>query len=352
MEDHEVSALPEYCYKVLPKELQGTTREVTYPVYNYINEKRQLVTNQKITASEAGRETVKGDAIHKKCIVYLPAGYDRERKDQKYNILYLLHGVGGNRYEWLSGTGKSGDYPVICSILDYLIAGKNIDPLIVVFPDSRSTYDWTDTSFHTEGTNILGFYYFDYELRYDLMPFIEAEYRTYADVNDRYNMGIEYNRHHRAIAGLSMGGMQALNLILGGYRHDSVKYTGGVSSWDNGLEATVPAPGMLDQFAYVGAFSNAPTSSTGTILGNSLASCAHKLEVLYLTCGDADGVAYHAGFETAVTGLREEAGEQLVNFYRHLMKEGKHDFEVWNHGAYEFLRLIFRNATSFEQKLL
>ena len=341
MKDDIASALPESCYKAVSKERQGTLTEVTYSVRNYINEERQLVTNQEMIDSEIDRATVKGDAIYKKCNIYLPAGYDVKDEVTKYNVLYLLHGVGGNRYEWPCGSGSVDGNPVICNILDNLIYKEEIDPLLVVFPEGRSTYDWTDTSFRTEGTNMLGFYYFDYELRFDLIPYIEENYHTYSDLYDKTQDETEERRHHRAIAGLSMGGMQALNLTLGGYRYDSVKYTGGISSLGNGLDITVPISGMLDLFAYVGAFSNAPTSSSGRKLGESLAGNPYKLDVLYITCGDADEVAFQAGYMTATTGLVEKAGDKLGDCYLVEMKGGEHDFLVWNNSIYNFLHLIF-----------
>jgi S-formylglutathione hydrolase FrmB len=344
MEHSKVTIVPADYKRAVGKEQQGTVTEVSYRVRNYINLSRQLVTNQNIKQGEAGRETIHGDAIIKKCNVYLPAGYDKNNKDSRYDVLYLLHGVGGNRYEWLSGNGKTDENYNICNIFDNLIEKGDIKPLIIVFPDGRSANDWTDCSFHSEGTNMLGFYYFDYELKYDLIPFIESEYNTYADIKDKTPEGIAYNRLHRALAGLSMGGMQSLNLGLGGYRCDSAIFTGTKSGWKNGLAETVPAPGMLDLFAYVGAFSNAPTSSEGKHLGAGIASCGHRLHMLYITCGDADNVAYQAGYAKAVEGLSENAGDNLGDYYRILIKDGIHDFNVWNNGAYNFIRLSFGNT--------
>jgi S-formylglutathione hydrolase FrmB len=341
MENIKVTSLPVEYGCAVGKEFQGTVSEVSYSVGNYINELRQLVTNQNIKSEEAGRDTIKGNMITKKCSVYLPACYDPNDKDTRYNVLYLLHGVGGNCNEWLSDNGKTDENFIICNIFDNLIANGEIDPMIIVFPDGRSACDWTDRSFNPEGTNMLGFYYLDYELRYDLIPFIEAKYNTYAKVKDTSPEGIAYNRLHRAIGGLSMGGMQALNLILGGYRCDSEKYSGAVSQWKNGLDTTVLAPGMLDLFAYVGAFSNAPTSSEGEILGASIAVCGCRLNLLYITCGVADEIAYNAGFEVATTGLVEAAGNNLGDYYQVSIKDGLHDFNVWNNGAYNFIRLSF-----------
>ena len=343
MRNNDVTALPEEYKRAVLKMRQGTLEEISYRCGNYINRFRQLVTNHNISAAEAGRETVLGDPIIKKCSVYLPADYDCTDKEQRYDVLYLLHGVGGSSEEWLSGNGKTDGNYTICNIFDNLIANGDINPMIVVFPEGRSAYDWTDTVFNPDGTNLLGFYYFDYELRYDLMPFIESRYNTYAKIWDTTSAGIAYNRLHRALAGLSMGGMQTLNLGLGGYRCDSAVFTGGESGWKNGLVTTIPAPGMLDLFAYTGAFSNAPTSSEGKNLGESVGTGSFKLHLLYMTCGDEDDVAYGSGYSIAVKGLKEAAGENLGDYCKILIKGGIHDFNVWNNGAYNFSRLAFEN---------
>lgn len=340
MKNIGVAALPAGYKKAVAHELQGTLTEVSYSVRNYINPSRQLVTNQNISYEEAGRETVEGDAIIKQCNVYLPVGYNESDKDTRYDVLYLLHGVGGNRTEWLNSNGKVDENFIICNIFDHLIANGDIDPLIVVFSDGRSAHDWTDCSFNSEGTNMLGFYYFDYELRHDLIPFIESSYKPYANIKEMSSEGIAYSRMHRAIAGLSMGGMQALNLTLGGYRCDSTTYTGKDAGWKNGLDTTVLTPGMEDLFAYVGAFSNAPTSSDGEVLGAGIASCGHRVDLLYITCGDADRLL-QMGYEKSIDGLIEAAGDHLGSFFQVLIKGGDHNFHVWNNGAYNFARLCF-----------
>ena len=97
---------------------------------------------------------------------------------------------------------------------------------------------------------------------------------------------------------------------------------------------------MQDLFAYVGAFSNAPTSSTGDILGSGIAAADYPMELLYITCGDNDGIAIMS-YEMAIRDLMETAGENLRSYYQVLIRGGGHDFAVWNHGAYNFLRLLF-----------
>lgn len=344
MIDNKISSIPEQYKHAVKKELQGRIVEVSYSSSHYINRERKLVTDQKTINSKIDREVVTGKEITKLCNVYLPPNYDINDKDTRYNTLYLLHGVGGNRYEWLNGSGSMDENYVICNIFDNLIANGDIEPVIVVFPEGRSAFDWRDSSFNPLGTNLLGFYYFDYELRYDLIPFIESNYNTYSNMKDISLEGISYNRLHRAIAGLSMGGMQTMNLILGGYRCDAVEYTNTTSDFKNGLDITVPAPGMVDLFAYVGAFSNAPTSSEGTFLGASLAASGYKLALLYMSCGDADEVAYPSGYLKSNEGLAEAAGDNLLEYHKVVLKDGRHDFNVWNHGAYNFIRLTYHDV--------
>ncbi len=341
LDNYNLPYLPAEYLRAVSKEQQGSMLELSYQSNHYINEMRQLVTNRRISCADAGRETAEGLAITKKCMVYLPAGYEKENKEKKYNVLYLLHGVCGNRYEWLCSNGKTDENFNICNLFDHMIINGEMEPAIVVFPEGRSAWDWTDISFHAEGTNMLGFYYFDYEMRYDLLPFIETEFNTYADSKNQTSEGIAYNRLHRAIAGLSMGGMQSLNLGLGGSRCDNAALAGTTSPWNNGLVATHKAPGMEDLFAYVGAFSNAPTSSEGKMLGTSIVARGYQLRLLYIICGDADEVAYPQGFLKATEGLLEAAGEYIYKYYDSVMKDCIHDFKVWNNGAYQFAQLAF-----------
>lgn len=342
----QVTAVPEQYRRAVSAELRGRILDVEYEVKNYIDPSRMLVSDRPIERAEAGREVGLGEPILKKCNVYLPPGYDAEDIERKYNVLYLLHGVGGNRFEWLYGSGRVDGNFVIANIFDNLIANGEVEPLIVVFPEGRSAHDWESTAFTAQNTNLLGFYYFDYELRYDLIPFIEANYNTYANIAETSPEAVQYNRKHRAIAGLSMGGMQALNLILGGYRFDHADYVERAQRLPNGLAQTVPAPGMHDLFAYVGAFSNAPTSTAGIVLGKSIGLSPHEIDLLYLTCGDADGIAIRS-YKDSIEGLRAGADDRLRAFYQVVIRGASHDFGVWNHGAYNFVRLCF--GRSYEQ---
>lgn len=132
--------------------------------------------------------TVKDDCFYSKALerekkikVILPPNYENER--QKYPVLYLLHGYGGNRSSWLINT----------NILD-LIAGYN---LIVVIPESGRRWFVNDYE---------GYLYEDYLVN-ELVPYIDQHYDTFADGN------------FRAIAGFSMGGAAAVMQL---FRHSEV----------------------------------------------------------------------------------------------------------------------------------
>ena len=108
--------------------------------------------------------------------------------------------------------------------MDNLIYYKEIEPFIVVTPNGRSTENCA-----REGSDYNSFYVFGKELRSDLIPYMEAHYSTYAVEGDP-----SASRMHRAMAGLSMGGMQTINIGIGE---------------------------CMDLFSYFGAFSAAPTSN-------------------------------------------------------------------------------------------
>ena len=128
--------------------------------------------------------------------VYTPTGY--EANQQKYPVLYLLHGANESDQSW-STVGRAG------FILDNLIADKKAVPMIVVMPNGH--IDQTPPNLGRGapgGPSPLSRELADFpsEFVHDLMPYIETHYRTIPD------------RAHRAMAGLSMGGRQALDVTF------------------------------------------------------------------------------------------------------------------------------------------
>jgi enterochelin esterase family protein len=131
--------------------------------------------------------------------VYTPAGYEQNKK-QKYPVLYVLHGIGGDEDAWL-------DQGRAAQILDNLIAQGKAKPMIVVFtngniseeaaPGQNSTgyvHPTTNLPKTMEGTFETGFP--------EVVKFIDSNYRTIA------------KKQSRAICGLSMGGFHTLYISL------------------------------------------------------------------------------------------------------------------------------------------
>ena len=119
--------------------------------------------------------------------VYTPPGYETNR--ERYPVFYLLHGAGDSDDSW-STVGRAG------FILDNLIATRRAKPMIVVMPAGHATAD-TAGAIGQSATEA-----FVNDFVADVMPYVEKNYRVLTD------------RANTAIAGLSMGGNQTLELAI------------------------------------------------------------------------------------------------------------------------------------------
>lgn len=150
-------------------------------------------TIEKITYMTTNRD---GQLRDKYANVYLPYGYDAADKEKKYNILYVMHGGGGNPDAWL-------DCCKVKNMLDYSIDAGEIKPLIVVFPsfykEKISRIGAADPVL--ERTNVM---FFQNELVEELLPAVERVYNTYAE--DTTKEALKASRMHRGFGGFSMGG--------------------------------------------------------------------------------------------------------------------------------------------------
>ncbi len=238
--------------------------------------------------------------IEKEAYIYLPPNYD---ENKKYNVMYLLHGVGGDIWEW----GMTGDNSDVKKMMDNLIINHDIDPFIVVTPNGRSAKD------HGSNSDMQSFYLFGKELRNDLIPYIDANYATYADYSDNYD--ITASREHRACAGLSMGGMQTTNIGL--------------------CEC-------LDLFSYFGGFSSCPTTYTSDEIAKRLEAFPdYDIKYFYNLCGTDDGIAYWS-HSAAMDGLCDKT-DKLTDGKNYLWqtRSGGHDFNIWFLGFYNFAQIAF-----------
>ena len=230
----------------------------------------------------------------RRALIYTPPGYS---KKNKYPVLYLLHGIGGDEKEWLNGGSPQ-------VILDNLYAEGKLVPMIVVMPNGRAMKDDRATGNIMAPDKVQAFATFEQDLLNDLIPYIEKKFPVYT------------NREHRAIAGLSMGGGQSLNFGLGN----------------------------LDKFAWVGGFSSAPNTKTPEQLVPDPEKAKQMLQLLWISCGDADGLIM----------ISKRTHDYLVkNNVPHIyyIEPGVHDFKVWKNSLYMFSQLLFKpvDPSTFSQ---
>jgi GH35 family endo-1,4-beta-xylanase/enterochelin esterase-like enzyme len=214
--------------------------------------------------------------------VYTPPGYS---EDSKYPVLYLLHGIGGDESEW-----QRFAHPDI--LLDNLLADGQAVPMIVVMPNGRAQKN--DRAEGDVFRSAPAFAAFEDDLLQDVIPAIESRY------------AVQAAREHRALAGLSMGGGQSLNF---GLAH-------------------------LDTFAWIGGFSSAPNTRPPAQLVPDPAAAREKLRLLYLSCGNQDGlIRISQGLHTY---LKERGVPHLWNVDSH-----GHDGTHWRNNLYHFVQRIF-----------
>lgn len=260
-------------------ELTDNAEQFPAPPTGY-DKRRDGIERGKLETIEYDSSTV---GAKRKARVYTPPGYSA---DEKYPVLYLLHGIGGDENEW-----SRGGAPDV--IFDNLYADGKAAPMIVVMPNGRAAKDITARDPIPKQSP--AFAAFEKDLLTDLIPFIEKTYSVKAD------------RESRAIAGLSMGGGQALNFGLNN----------------------------LDTFAWVGGFSSAPNTKRPADLIRDHKVAAEKLRLLYVACGDQDGLL------RVSQGVHNMLDEHKVPHAWRVIPGGRHDFRVWKSDLYHFAQKIF-----------
>lgn len=241
---------------------------------------REGIPHGKLEMVEYDSKTV---GTKRRMNVYTPPGYNAEKT---WPVLYLLHGIGGDETEWER----------FCSphiLLDNLIAEGKATPMIVVMPNGRA-----QKNDRAEG-NIMAaapaFAVFEKDLLNDVIPAIESRYRVNPD------------RASRALAGLSMGGGQSLNFGLGN----------------------------LDRFAWIGGFSSAPNTKTPPELIPDPAKTKAGLKLLWLSCGNQDGLLKIS--QDLHLWLK---GKEIAHIW-HVDSHG-HDAPEWKQAFYYFAQKVFR----------
>ena len=153
------------------------------------DQRREDVPHGKLEMVSYDSKTV---GTRRRMNVYTPPGL---KPGQRLPVLYLLHGIGGDETEWAR-------YASPDVLLDNLIAEGKARPMIVVMPNGRAQKD--DRAVGDIFAHIPAFTIFERDLLDDVIPAIESRYAVQAD------------RAHRALAGLSMGGGQTMNI---GFTH-------------------------------------------------------------------------------------------------------------------------------------
>jgi enterochelin esterase-like enzyme len=221
--------------------------------------------------------------------VYTPPGYDEKTK-RPYPVLYLLHGWSDSESGW-SVVGRAN------LILDNLFAAGKIKPMVVVMPLGygdlaflRNHDVWEDPAAIDHNTDL-----FTQALLTEVLPRVESENRVSKDRNDR------------AIAGLSMGGLESLEVGL--------THTG--------------------QFAWIGGFSSAVHNLDYTKALASLDPRTANLRLLWIACGTEDNLI--------------GPNRKLVDFLKtknmpvtQIETPGLHTWLVWRDNLIHFAPLLFR----------
>ncbi|MGO9261759.1 MAG: alpha/beta hydrolase-fold protein [Bryobacteraceae bacterium] len=203
--------------------------------------------------------------------IYTPPGYELGK--DKFPVFYLLHGAGDCDDSWTS-VGRAG------FILDNLIAARKIKPMIVAMPAGHTTAGGTagGRGPAPAGPAAGGVPQapprdeFAEDFVTDIMPYVEKNYRVLAD------------RPHRAIAGLSMGGSQTLNIA---FSH-------------------------LDEFAYIGVFSSGATLGGGR--GRGAAGAAAPAAAAPAAPAPAPGAVWEQQHLAMLDNASLKKGTKLVWF--------------------------------------
>ncbi|HJS90850.1 MAG TPA: alpha/beta hydrolase-fold protein [Steroidobacteraceae bacterium] len=249
----------------------------------------------------------------RRAFVYTPPGYDAS-PTRHYPLLILQHGYGEDETGW-TRQGKAQ------FILDNLIAAGKAEPMIIVMdrgyankPGTPALHLGPDTSAKQVG---LAFHAFEDMILRDLIPTIDASYRTIPD------------REHRAMAGLSMGGMETLFIAL---RHqDTFAYIASLSgpilqdpNSSQSLASAFAAPFDV-RAAYGGSFADARRFN-------------QRVRLLWMGVGTAEPPGIRLGIVAAVKALREH-GVHLVYFES---AGTAHEWQTWRRGLNDLAPRLFR----------
>ena len=227
--------------------------------------------------------------------IYTPPNYDKT--STKYPVLYLLHGNG----EAVNGWVMNGRANII---LDNLIADRKAQPMIVVMPQGHALQGaGVGPLVRIQGESGMFSPRFPKDLLEDIVPLVEHSFRVVAD------------SEHRAIAGLSMGGGQALSI---GLAHPELFHF------------------VLGFSAAIGGQYLNIDDTVHSLLANPAAANA-KFRLVWISAGKQDFL--HAADQQLAETLTQGG---IKNTYRET--EGAHVWSVWRHNLNDAAPLLFTSA--------
>jgi enterochelin esterase-like enzyme len=192
--------------------------------------------------------------------VYTPYHYDSTKQ---YNIMYLMHGHGGNADDWLGSPEEPVD---VKYCIDHLIEDGRIEPMIVV----ALTYYDENTEEDTSNYDMDIIKTFSSEFINDVMPQVESTYSTYAASVDE--QGLTASRDHRIFGGFSMGAVTTWYQFISAMKYVRYYYpASGSFYWSREIDRTDDA-------------------AAGNLIANSLTAQGYTKDdfYVYMTTGSED----------------------------------------------------------------
>ena len=217
----------------------------------------------------------KSTSTSRRAFVYTPPGYEKNQS-QRYSVLYLQHGWGEDETAW-SNQGHAN------LIMDNLIAEGKIKPFIIVM-----TYGMTNEIKFGSGLRNFDITHFQTVLVDELIPYVDANFRTFAD------------QSHRAMAGLSMGGMETHTITLN----------------------------KPDVFSYYALLS-------GGIYKPEEIKDKSKVKLIFTSCGSFENPDV---VKNSVVALKK-AG---INAVSYVSENTRHEFQTWRRSLHELAPLLFK----------
>jgi enterochelin esterase-like enzyme len=235
----------------------------------------------------------------RRCFVYIPPGY-HTNTHTRYPVLYLQHGGGEDETGW-SNQGRAN------LIMDNLIAKGQSVPFIIVMDNGTWTMPRPPRNEAQQGERprrqwppqgwANGFMN---TLLKDIIPMIDANFRTLAD------------QEHRAMAGLSMGGMQTRVITLAN----------------------------PDVFAYVGMFSGGSISPEDV---ENSPGFKEKNKLVFISYGSRELENQRAGFGGNPKENTQKLKETGMNTHFYVSPQTAHEWQSWRRSLHEFAPLLFKD---------